>query len=128
MPKLFGELRDRYLKRPGGYTRILKIEPEKEDQAASAILELVDGPKDIRFNMTAKTIALERANGINLRDMTLKNVEKVTKFRPGGKLELEKAVKMFQQREVDEERRLYGQHQEKVYPPRMNPKQKGNMY
>ena len=38
VPKLFGPIRDRYLTRPGGYTRVLRIEPMKEDQAESAIL------------------------------------------------------------------------------------------
>jgi large subunit ribosomal protein L17 len=46
VPKLFGPIRERYADRPGGYTRILRIEPMKEDQAESAILELVDGPRD----------------------------------------------------------------------------------
>ncbi len=32
IPKLFGELRLRYANRPGGYTRVLRIEPSKEDQ------------------------------------------------------------------------------------------------
>ncbi|RMY29215.1 hypothetical protein D0864_17006, partial [Hortaea werneckii] len=40
LPKLFGPLRERYASRPGGYTRVLRIEPVKEDQAPSAILEL----------------------------------------------------------------------------------------
>ena len=55
MPKLFGELRERYAARPGGYTRVLRVEPQKEDQAPSAILEQVDGPRDMRFAMTART-------------------------------------------------------------------------
>nr|UPX44723.1 mitochondrial 54S ribosomal protein L8 [Penicillium fuscum] len=61
-PKLFGTLRNRYLTRPGGYTRVLHIESlnRNHDQAPSAILELVDGPRDMRFAMTAKTLARER--------------------------------------------------------------------
>src|ERR1700753_1676256 len=37
LPKLFGEFRQRYANRPGGYTRVLRVEPKKEDQAPSAI-------------------------------------------------------------------------------------------
>ena len=39
--KLFGELAPKYTERNGGYTRILKMEPRKGDNADSAILMLV---------------------------------------------------------------------------------------
>ena len=96
LPKLFGPLRERYLNRPGGYTRVLRIEPEKEDQAPSAILELVDGPKDIRFAMTAKTIANVREKGNAINDMTAANIQKVIRFRPNGERDLEDMVTKFE--------------------------------
>lgn len=40
--KVFGPLRDRYVNRPGGYTRVLRIPNRKGDNAPMAILELVD--------------------------------------------------------------------------------------
>ena len=93
MPKLFGELRERYLERPGGYTRVLRTEPKNTyDQAPSAILELVDGPKDMRFAMTAAAIARDRNTRHEHSDLTLKNVEKVTRFRKNGARELEDLV------------------------------------
>ncbi|KAL4877179.1 ribosomal protein L17 [Aspergillus karnatakaensis] len=93
LPKLFGPLRERYADRPGGYTRVLKVEPKKDDQAPSAILELVDGPKDMRFALTAKTVARRREHGIEtLDETTLLNVRKVTRFRKDGVEELEKAI------------------------------------
>lgn len=83
MPKLFGPIRERYLERPGGYTRVLRIEPVKEDQAESAILELVDGPKDLRFAMTAKTLSRLPAK-MRMNELTARNVKKVTQFREDG--------------------------------------------
>ncbi|KAA6410594.1 MAG: 50S ribosomal L17 [Lasallia pustulata] len=73
LPKLFSTLRDRYAARPGGYTRVLRIEPLKPDSAPSAILELVDGPRDMRFAMTAKTLARERAGEGGVREVTARN-------------------------------------------------------
>jgi len=96
MPKLFGPLRERYAKREGGYTRVLRIEPLKEDQAPSAILELVDGPKDMRFALTAKTIASIRAKGHAINDMTAANIAKVTRYRENADQELEEMVGKFE--------------------------------
>ncbi|PGH19161.1 ribosomal protein L17 [Polytolypa hystricis UAMH7299] len=97
LPKLFGPIRERYLDRPGGYTRVLRVEPKKHDQAPSAILELVDGPRDMRFSMTAKTIAKNRAEGNDsLNEITAMNVLKVTRFRKGGEDALEKEIERFE--------------------------------
>lgn len=70
--------------------------------APSAILELVDGPKDIRFAMTARTIARERGEGKELNEMTARNFDKVTRFRPGGEKELEEMVETMADLEVTE--------------------------
>ena len=40
--KLFDEIAPRYLDRPGGYTRILKLGPRKGDGAEMVLLELVE--------------------------------------------------------------------------------------
>jgi large subunit ribosomal protein L17 len=40
--KLFGPLAERYAKRPGGYTRVLKAGYRYGDSAAMAVIELVD--------------------------------------------------------------------------------------
>ncbi|KAL8909762.1 MAG: hypothetical protein Q9207_000072 [Kuettlingeria erythrocarpa] len=98
LPQLFTTLRTRYLDRPGGYTRVLRIEPLNKhyDQAPSAILELVDGPKDMRFLMTAKTLVRERTTEEGIRDITARNVGKVTRYRPDGFQELEKEVKRME--------------------------------
>ncbi|KAI1773499.1 ribosomal protein L17 [Hypoxylon cercidicola] len=85
LPKLFGELRKRYAERPGGYTRVLRTEPKSQyDQGDSAILELVDGPRDLRFAMTAAAVARDQRLGRPSNELTLRNRSKVTRFRPGG--------------------------------------------
>lgn len=89
-----GELRTRYLTREGGYTRVVRTEPKNTyDQGESAILEFVDGPKDSRFMMTAKTVARDRALGRVPTAVTNLNVKKVTAFR--GKDEFETMVQRF---------------------------------
>ncbi|PTB68037.1 mitochondrial ribosomal protein YmL8 [Trichoderma citrinoviride] len=94
LPKLFGELRNRYLTREGGYTRVVRTEPKNTyDQGESAILEFVDGKKDSRFMMTAKTLARDRLLGRPSTPVTLQNVKKVTKFR--DEKELEDMVQRF---------------------------------
>jgi large subunit ribosomal protein L17 len=86
MSKLFGELRERYAERPGGYTRVLRTEPKDTySQAPSALLEFVDSPKDVRFAMTAAAVARDLAEGREHTELTQKNVGKVTRYRAGGK-------------------------------------------
>jgi hypothetical protein len=91
VPKLFGPIRERYLSRPGGYTRVLRLEPVKEDQAESAILELVDGPKDMRLAMTAKTLSNKPPTKC-FNEVTARNVQKVTQFRENGMETLRRLV------------------------------------
>ncbi len=42
--KLFMDLGPRFKKRPGGYTRILRMTPRPGDSAPMALMQLVDGP------------------------------------------------------------------------------------
>lgn len=123
VPKLFGPIRERYLARPGGYTRILRIEPMKEDQAESAILELVDGPKDLHFAMTAKTLARLPPRRLSPRQAT--HVKKATQFRKGGVETLQAMVKRMrlEQKEGLDDRVLSPPH--KVYP---EPKRQREMH
>ena len=49
----------RYAERPGGYTRVLKLGNRKGDNAPAAVLELVDNPEDLRWEMTARAVGFE---------------------------------------------------------------------
>lgn len=40
--KLFGPLKERYITRPGGYTRVLRMPNRRGDNASMAVVELVD--------------------------------------------------------------------------------------
>ncbi|KAI5289475.1 hypothetical protein KEM54_003797 [Ascosphaera aggregata] len=93
LPKVFGPLRERYAERNGGYTRVLRIPPKGDDQAPSAILELVDGPRDMRFAMTAMTLARLEMEGESINDITNLNIKKVTQYKKGGEELLAKEVK-----------------------------------
>ena len=42
--KLFSDLGPRFKSRPGGYTRILRMNPRPGDSAPMALMQLVDGP------------------------------------------------------------------------------------
>lgn len=55
-PKVFSTLAERYASRPGGYTRIHKFGNRPGDNAPQAILELVDNPRDLKFEMTARAV------------------------------------------------------------------------
>jgi large subunit ribosomal protein L17 len=54
--KLFTHLAPRYAERQGGYTRIHRFGRRPGDNAPHAILELVDNPKDLKFEMTARAV------------------------------------------------------------------------
>jgi hypothetical protein len=59
VPTLFTTYASRYSARPGGYTRIHKFGNRKGDNAPHAILELVDNPHDLKYEMTARAVGKE---------------------------------------------------------------------
>ena len=103
MDKLFGELRERYAQRPGGYTRVLRQEAIRDDAAPSAILSLVDGPRDMRFSMTAKALVRQRKEDLDLNEMMLSNIRKVTRFRIDGEQQLEDEMRRLETDAAEQE-------------------------
>lgn len=111
LPKVFTTLAERYKDRAGGYTRIQRFGRRPGDYAPVAIVSLVDGPRDVKFEMAARAVALETAaaarnfdGGVDdlpqddslLRPRTAKAREKVLKFRGDeGKKEFEKLSKDY---------------------------------
>lgn len=59
VPKLFNVFAPRYAERPGGYTRIHKFGNRFGDNAPAAILELVDNPHDLKYEMTSRAVGWE---------------------------------------------------------------------
>lgn len=79
---------------------MLRTEPkDKADQAPSAILELVDGQRDMRFAMTAATVARDEVLGRDSAHITKMNVKKVTAFRQDGEREFRALVDEIKERE-----------------------------
>src|SRR5882724_1461419 len=80
VPKLFTSLRERYAFRPGGYTRIHKFGNRPGDNAPNAVVELVDNPRDLKVEVTAKAIGWEilarrlRGDASALQDVDVDNV------------------------------------------------------
>ncbi|KAG0213249.1 hypothetical protein BGX28_004822 [Mortierella sp. GBA30] len=57
LPKLFGPLAERFKSRKGGYTRIHKMGNRFGDNAPVAVIELIDGPGDLKNQLLFKALA-----------------------------------------------------------------------
>lgn len=82
---------------------MLRLEPNAVDQSPTAMLELIDSPRDMRFAMTAMTLANREMKGEGLNEITALNVKKVTQYRKDGEESLMKQVrKLIAEREKGE--------------------------
>ncbi len=59
--KLFTDLGPRFKKRPGGYTRILRMNPRPGDSAPMALMQLVEGPGAVAEAPEPKKTGRKRA-------------------------------------------------------------------
>ncbi|CAI4043692.1 mitochondrial 54S ribosomal protein bL17m SKDI_10G1500 [Saccharomyces kudriavzevii IFO 1802] len=96
MGRLFHEIAPRYLERPGGYTRVLRLEPRANDSAPQSILELVDSPVmseshtvnrgNLKMWLLVKSVINDDANQLPHNPLTLQNLHKLAKFKPEAQL------------------------------------------
>lgn len=63
LTKLFGELAPRFMERPGGYTRILKLGYRRGDGAETAMVELIGSEFDPKKAAEEKAAAAAAAEG-----------------------------------------------------------------
>ncbi|EJS43163.1 mrpl8p [Saccharomyces arboricola H-6] len=99
MERLFKEIAPRYLERPGGYTRVLRLEPRANDSAPQSILELVDLPVvsesetvnrgNLKMWLLVKSVINDDANHLPHNPLTLQNLHKLAKFKPEAQLHAE---------------------------------------
>lgn len=75
LPKLFGPLAARYKDRKGGYTRIHKLGNRFGDNAPVAVIELIDGPGDLKNEMLFKSLArLEKNQPGSIKELVNANL------------------------------------------------------
>ena len=96
MKRLFNEIAPRYLERPGGYTRVLRLEPRANDSSPQSVLELVDSPVlsdsytvnrgNLKMWLLVKSIINDDANQVPHNPLTLQNLHKLAKFKPEAQL------------------------------------------
>nr|XP_019045428.1 ribosomal protein L17 [Kwoniella bestiolae CBS 10118]OCF24358.1 ribosomal protein L17 [Kwoniella bestiolae CBS 10118] len=94
LPKLFDELSLRYAERPGGYTRIHKFGRRQGDNAPHAIVTLVDGPRDLKFEMLAREVGKSSLDLLEQKGGKLEEVgEGWEGLKPRTRLQVEKVLK-----------------------------------
>ncbi|CAI4061034.1 hypothetical protein N7582_001781 [Saccharomyces uvarum] len=96
MERLFNEIAPRYGERPGGYTRVLRLEPRANDSAPQSVLELVDLPVaseshavnrgNLKMWLLVKSVINDDTNHLPHSQLTLQNLYKLAKFKPEAQL------------------------------------------
>jgi hypothetical protein len=79
----------------------------------------VDGPKDMRYNLTARTMAKDLRDGASSHtDITQRNIAKVTRYRANGMEELQKLAErlVIEADPATEEEKVQVPKKKRVYP------------
>lgn len=123
LKKLLQEIAPRCVTRPGGYTRVLHLEPRLGDRARQSVLELVDNPVidqngkfqrgNLKLWLLCKTMLANESAQEPYSDNTLQNFRKIVKFQNDfdaflskDVLAIRKFIKLQEQQPWDEEQEL----------------------
>jgi len=116
IPKLFKDLRSRYSKREGGFTRVLRLEPRFGDRAEQSILELVDGPKEMKLWLTARIVARLQLQDKPVDPLTQSNIDKLIQYRENGQQHFDELVERCK-KEFYSDSKVLQELQETLPPP-----------
>ncbi|KAG0170460.1 hypothetical protein DFQ28_002082 [Apophysomyces sp. BC1034] len=101
VPKLFGELAERFAQRQGGYTRIQRIGSRYGDNAPMAVIEYIDGPNDLKLETVTKTLARRLSEKRKTGETSVKEVMEaglpVSLVRDLKKLQFSRSIASIEQ-------------------------------
>lgn len=87
--KLFETLGPRFKARPGGYTRILRMEPRPGDAAPMALMQLLDQPEPTEADEESESKASKKKKGAKKRVSLKKKTVKTEEERAAKKAKAE---------------------------------------
>lgn len=77
---------------------MLRLEPRQGDNAPRSILELVDGPRDMKFALLARTVARLERQGLPIDEKTSADLQKIYKSRENGEAIFREEVELMKER------------------------------
>ncbi|KAL7423052.1 54S ribosomal protein L8, mitochondrial [Cryptotrichosporon argae] len=109
LPKLLTTLATRYASRPGGYTRVHRFGRRPGDNAPVALLCLVDGPRDVAYEMAARARGIERAQAGSVAPANVTRAEAERRDEAGARARLrtDRVVEKVLKYRSDEDRAAF---------------------